>query len=173
MHPTEFLDHIDIHGNMQVADFGSGMGHLTIVMAKRLAKAGTVHAFEVQKEALATLRRDAREAGVHNIQALWTDLETPKSTKLADRSMDLVVIANVLFQSDEKDKMITEAARVVKPHGKVVITDWSADSAVAGPPVSRRIPKDSLKELCRKHGLQFVKEIPAGAHHYGMIFSRS
>lgn len=172
MHPTQLLEHIDIHGNMQVADFGSGMGHLTITLAKRLAKNGTVHAFDVQKEALETLRRDARAEGVLNIQALWTDLETPKSTKLADRSMDLVIIANVLFQSDAKDAMIAEAHRILKPTGKVVVTDWSPETLSAGPPSTRRIPKDSMKELFHKHHFQFVKEIPAGAHHYAMIFSK-
>ncbi len=171
MNPTQLLDHIDIHGNMQVADFGSGMGHLTIAMAKRLAKSGTVHAFDVQKESLETLRRDARAEGVLNIQALWTDLENPKSTKLADHSMDLVMIANVLFQSDAKDTIIAESARIVKPSGKVVVSDWSVESVFAGPPSSRRIPKDSMKELFRKQQLHFVKEIPAGAHHYAMIFA--
>ena len=173
MNPTQLLEHIDIHGNMQVADFGSGIGHLTMVIARRIAKGGMVHAFDVQKEALETLRRDARTAGILNIQALWTDLETPRGSKLADRSMDLVIIANVLFQSDMKDVMVAEAVRILKPTGQVVISDWLPESAIVGPPSNRRIPKDSMKSLFQKTHMKFVKEIPAGAHHYAMIFSRA
>lgn len=173
LEPTTFLNSIDFHGALQIADLGCGSGHLAIEMARRVGRGGTVHTFDVQQSALEIVRREARSANIYNIETLWTDLETRESTRLAPASMDLVVIANVLFQSEKKEVILAEAARIVKSSGSVLIVEWLPGLGGIGPNSHVRIPKDSLKLIAEKVDLTFDRDVPAGSHHYATIFKKA
>jgi len=171
LNPDTTLDEINVHGNMHVADLGSGAGHFSLAAARRLASGGRVHAFDVQKEPLESLRADAARLGLHNITTLWTDLERPESTKLAQGSMDVVFLHNVLFQAEDKPAMIKEASRILHPNGKLSVIDWVA-SVGGGPEQQNRISKEQVKELATKNGLAYEKDFRTGSHHYGIILRK-
>ena len=118
--PEEVLDNLDIREGMKVADFGSGSGYFTIPLAKRAGKRGSVYAIDVQESALEAVRGRARLFFVFNIEAIRANLEKESGSTLKDKSLYMVVLANVLFQSSAKDAMLKEAKRVINKNGKIV-----------------------------------------------------
>ena len=125
--PEEILDNLDIREGMKIADFGCGSGYFTILMAKRVGKGGVVYAVDVQGAALESVRGRARLFSILNIETIRANLEKEKGSTLKDRSLAMVLLANILFQSSAKDAIIKEAKRVVSKDGKIVIIEWNKD----------------------------------------------
>ena len=158
---------------MRVADFGAGSGAYTLALAERLEGSGRVYAIDVQRDLLRRIANEAVRRGYKNVEVIWADLEVPRASKLADTSIDLVLISNLLFQVPDKSLVLEEARRIVKGSGHVAIIDWS-DSPPAGglrmgPLKEDVVKKEQTLALAEKAGLSLVREFPAGAHHYGLI----
>src|SRR3990167_9407114 len=91
-HPKRNIGVFDIQGGMKVADFGSGSGAYTLLIAERLGGSGHVYAIDVQKDLLRRTANEAEKKGLRNVEIIWTDLEASRASKLADASIDLAFI---------------------------------------------------------------------------------
>ncbi len=171
--PLSILDSLGVSPGMTVGDFGTGEGAYARELAKRVQKDGTVYAFDVQKDLVTRLVAQAKEAKIYNLNVIWADLDEPKSTTLADASLDAAVITNVLFQSEHKEIFIKEAMRVLRNNGRLLIVDWSDSFGHLGPHPERVITKDTARRLAESVGLTFDKEIAAGEHHYALLFRKT
>lgn len=170
MRPEEVLLNVDIKIGMKIADFGSGAGYFTIPLAKKVGRGGEVFAIDVRESALDAVRGRARILSILNIKTIRANLEKDRGSGLDDKSIDIVFLANILFQSDLKDAILKEAARVLKKNGKIVVIEWNSD-APFGPEAGHRIPKKGLKDLLKRAGFVLEKEFDAGSSHYGLILS--
>src|SRR3989344_4977655 len=106
---------------MMIADFGSGAGYFTILLAQRVGEDGRVYALDIQESALDNVRVKAKAAGLENVETARSNLEVPGSSGLADSSQDMVLLAHILFQSEQKKEIIREAVRVLKSGGMLVV----------------------------------------------------
>ena len=168
--PAHTISQFDLQSGMRVADLGAGTGTLAILIARAVGDMGKVYAIEVQKSLLEKLKSHAKEARVHNIEALWGDIERPNGTHLQNSSMDAVVASNVLFQVEHKDGFVTEIKRILKPGGKLLLVDWTASFGGMGPHIEHVVTEPEAKRLFEGAGFSYVKKIQAGAHHYGLVF---
>ena len=123
--PEETISYFGIAEGMKIADLGCGTGSYTIPMAFRIRGAGKVYAIEVQKELLERLTRDARAKHLTNIETIWGTIEHVGGTKLADQSIDVALLSNVLFQVEDRVGCMKELMRIVKHDGHVVVIVWS------------------------------------------------
>lgn len=168
--PDDVLDKLEFHENMKVADFGCGSGYFTIPLAKRVGRKGTVYAIDVQDSALDSVRGRAKLFLIFNIETIRANLEKENGSTLPDRSIDIVILANILFQSNMKDAILKEAKRVMVKSGKLVVVEWKSEAQI-GPGFGHRISKDDLKKLAKSLDLVLEKEFGAGESHYGLVFS--
>lgn len=168
-HPTRNVAALGIQGGMRVADFGAGSGAYTLAAAARLEGSGKVYAIDVQRDLLRRISNEAMRRGYKNVEVLWADLEVPRASKLADASIDLVLISNLLFQVPDKTPVLREARRIVKPGGHVAVIDWSESFGGMGLLKEDVVKKEAALELAKKAGLELSREFPAGTHHYGLI----
>ena len=171
-HPARNVNALGIEPGMKVADFGAGSGAYVNLIAEALAGSGTVYAVDIQKDLLRRIKNEAHRHGHTNVEILWGDLEQMGGSKLGS-VLDLVLISNLLFQVRDKDAILIEASRVLKPQGRVAIIDWSESFGGLGPTKEMVVTKEAAYEHARKAGLTFVKEFSAGAHHYGLIFRKT
>ena len=169
-HPKRNVAAFGVEPGMSVADFGSGSGIYVLHIAEALEHSGRVYAIDVQRDLLRRVKNEANRRGFKNVDIIWTDLEHPGSSKLADKTLDLVLISNLLFQIENKPAVLTEALRVLKPVGRLAIIDWAESFGGLGPVKGDVIPKERALELAKENGFQLQREFPAGAHHYGLIF---
>jgi ubiquinone/menaquinone biosynthesis C-methylase UbiE len=171
-HPTHNVAMLGIEHAMKVADFGAGSGAYVLAMAARLEGSGRVYAVDIQKDLLRRIHTDAAKSGYKNVEILWGDLESRQGSKIADNTLDLVLISNLLFQVEDKAAVVAEAKRVVKESGRVAIIDWSESYGGMGPRREDVVAKEAAYEIAKNAGLTFQKEFKAGAHHYGLVFRK-
>lgn len=168
-HPARNIDAIGVEKGMVIADFGAGSGHYTLQFAERLADTGRVYAIDVQSDLLRRIKNEALRRGLKNIDIIAGDIEVRGGSKLAERSADLVLMSNVLFQLQDPAGALKEAWRILKPGGKLAIIDWSESFGGMGPRKQHVISKEKAIELSAASGFKLVNEFAAGAHHYGLL----
>ena len=171
LNPEKVIQEFDIKEGMKIADFGCGTGYFTILLAKMIGEKGRVYALDVLETALESVRSRAKSEGLLNIETIRANLEIFGGSKLENESVDLVLLANILFQSSKKADIIKEAERALKKGGRVIVIDWKKDQPM-GPPQNLIVLQNSAKEFVEKVGLKFEREIPAGDNHWGMMFSK-
>lgn len=170
--PEKNVPYFGLREGARVADFGAGSGAYTLEMAKRVGHTGIIYAVEVQKELLDRLANEAKQKRVTNIKYLWGDVDKLGGSKLQDGSVDAVLLANILFQSEQKYSIFLEAKRVLKAEGKLIVIDWTDSFSNLGPNTEKIIKPEQVKEIATQAGLEFTENFPAGAHHYGLIFAK-
>lgn len=170
--PAENVERFGITDGMYIADFGSGSGHYSLALAEAVGDSGRVYAIDVQQELLKKVKDLSRAEHRNNIEALWGNVEKLGGSKLREGSVDGVVIANALFQFEDKDAALAEARRILKPKGRLFLIDWSESFGGLGPQPEHVVPADAAKGLAEKAGFAFVNDISAGDHHYGLIFRK-
>ena len=169
LNPQNVLDKLDLREDMKAADFGCGAGGFTIPLAKKLGK-GKIFAFDIQEEMLSALRSRAKLEKIENIETKRCDLEEPKSTKLEDSSIDLVLVPNLLFQIDNKKAVLEEAKRILKSGGKILVLDWTPGAHLG--PKESRVSEEEVKKIAKELDLKLEKAFLAGAYHYGLVFKK-
>ena len=124
-HPERNVAALGIESGSSVADFGSGSGAYVFAVAESLKGSGHVYAVDVQKDLLRRISNEATKRGFKNVEVIWADLEIPRASKLGNGVLDLVLVSNILFQVSDKQALLSEARRVLKTMGRLVIIDWS------------------------------------------------
>lgn len=170
--PESILQQFNVDPGMSVADLGSGAGFYSILLGRAVGPSGKVYAVDVQKSLLQKIQADSAAQGVYNIKPIWGDLDNLKGTTLPDNSVDRVVIVNTLFQVENKDGMILEALRILKPKGKLLFIDWSDSFGGMGPQPAEVIKPDVSRTMFESENFLFDREVVAGDHHYGFIFKK-
>lgn len=164
--PKKIIDGLHLENDAIAADFGCGAGGFSIPLAQKLSR-GIVYAIDVQASVLNSLKSLALTKKVNNIKFVRADLEKPRGSKMPDGSADLAVIANVLFQADDKNAIITEANRILKSGGKVLVIDWV--SGAGQNMVKGATPIEEIKRIAIAIGLEPEKEFKAGNFHSGLL----
>jgi len=171
LNPDKIVDVLMIKSGSRVADFGCGAGYFTIPIAKKVSNGGKVYAIDVLSDALEAVKSKAKLFGLLNVETIRANVESVGGTKIKDRSLDLALLANILFQCNDYNSVLSEAKRILKDSGEIVVIDWIPDSVKMGPKYEHCLSKDEVKKLAIRNGFRFMREIDAGDRHYGMIFS--
>ena len=111
-----------------VLDLGSGGGIDVILSAKRFGPTGIAYGLDMTDEMLALAQRNAREAGVTNVHFLKGVIE---QIPLPADSVDVVISNCVINLSVDKPAVLTEIARVLKPGGRVGVSDIVAEDRLS------------------------------------------
>ena len=153
-----------------VVDFGCGYGTFSIPAAKIVR--GKVYAIDIEPEMIEEIRRKARENRLDNVKVMLRDFMS-EGSGLEDRSVDYVMLFNILYTTEEPERLFKEAYRILRKGGKVAIIHWNYDSTTPrGPPMEIRPKPEQCIDWATNLGFNNPKRYDLKPYHYGIVMEK-
>lgn len=171
MNPLKILKDAGLSEGMKVADLGSGSGYFSVAAAKITGEKGRVYAVDCLESALESVRAKADIEGAGEIISLIRgNLEAERGTGMQGNSIDVAILKNVLFQSQNREAILKEAYRILALKGKLLLIEWESSKMPIGPGAGYKVDKEEVKKMAVDLEFKVSEEFQADGYHYGIIF---
>ena len=164
------LGYADVQEGDVVVDLGSGAGIDVLLASQLVGESGRAIGIDMTPEMIEKAQQNAKEAGAKNVDFRLGEIE---SMPIEDESVDWIISNCVICLSPDKDKVFGEAYRVLKPGGKLVVSDmvtnnmpgWArAAVSVWVSCISGALPEDQYLDSIRQAGFADVRVLSKSAY---------
>ncbi len=174
LNPVKLLERSGVRAGQRVADLGCGaLGHFVFPAAHMVGGYGVVYAVDIQPAVLEHIGQLARAEQLWNIYPVWADIDVYDCVRIEAGSLDMTLLINNLFLSQDRMQLVREMARLTKPHGRIMVIEWKTISTPIGPPMEQRIDPEAAKHILHSPLFTLIEEFEAGEYHYGLIYLRT
>jgi ubiquinone/menaquinone biosynthesis C-methylase UbiE len=160
MDPLEFLRLNGVIRGMHIADVGCGPGFFTLPASEIVGESGKVYAVDSEEDMLKAVKR---KTPPENIIIVKSD---ESHIPLENGSCDMVLLAFVLHEAEEKLIFLNELKRLLRPEGRLILLDWEKKTEEKGPPFEERIEKTEAVRLIERAGFEIEETVNINPSHY-------
>ncbi len=174
INPFKLLERVGIRQGNRVADLGCGsLGHFVFPAAQLVGAQGAVYAVDVQRSVLDQIERRAKDQQFWNVFPVWSDIDVFGATRIDEGSLDLTLLINNLYLSQNKPQLLREMARLARPGSRIVVVEWKTTASPLGPAPDKRIDAEEAKKVLESPLIEYHDSFEAGPYHYGLIYYRT
>ena len=164
------LEYMDVQEGDVVVDLGSGAGIDVLLASHLVGESGKAIGIDMTPEMIERAQQNAEETGAKNVDFRLGEIE---SMPVEDESVDWIISNCVICLSPDKNKVFEEAYRVLKPGGKLVVSDMVANNmprwaraAVSAwvSCISGALPEDQYLDSMRQAGFESVQVLSKSAY---------
>lgn len=166
LNPDSIPEKSGLDSDTVLADLGCGSGFFAIPASLIVEK---VYAIDVQQEMLDIVREKIRKGKLANIETL---LSKESSIPLPDNSVDVLFMANVFHELEDRGSILNEAMRILSGRGRLIIIDWKKIKMEMGPPVEERLSEDEVVSICEDGDFMVLERLDAGPYNYMLVFGK-
>jgi len=165
--PERVMQSLAIKPGERVADLGSGGGYFTFRLSQAVGPTGKVYAVDVDKDMLEDLAGRAKKDGYGNIEKVLAKYDDPSLPE----PVDVIFTSNVYHHIEARTKYFADAARYLRPGGRVAIVDfngkhWSATF------VGHTTPVELIKKEMEEAGYRLESEVDFLDRQSFLVFSK-
>ncbi len=171
--PEKVLAELRLQQASILADLACGAGSYALAAAELVGPAGAIHAFDLWEEGIANLRQQARERGLNQIRAEVADVSG--RLPLPDAGIEVALLATVLHDlvaDGVAEGALREAARIIRPGGRLVVVEFEKVESDPGPPATIRLSPAELEVLVTPYGFRAGEKVTVGNPLYLLSFIR-
>jgi ubiquinone/menaquinone biosynthesis C-methylase UbiE len=95
-----------------------------------------------------------------------------KGVKIDDNAVDIALVVNNLYLAKNRQMFLSEAARLTKVGGKVIVIDWKTAASPLGPTPASRVSPETAKADAMAAGLRFVEAWDPAPYFWGLVFAK-
>jgi len=169
--PQELLHRAGLQAGETVLDWGCGAGFFALPAAALVGQAGRVIGVDLQPEMVMATQEAARQAGFGNLEVRLTPgaYELPPDLP----KVDWVLLAYILHEVDDPQRLLRVAQRAMKPQGRLLIIEWPKEAGPHGPPLAERLSPVELTAFYRPLGLQERDFWENRPEYYALVLAAS
>ncbi len=167
------FDQLQLKGGEIIIDAGSGVGNYAMALAGSAGSGSRIYAFDLWQEGIDELNRRIADSGLKNLTADRADVS--QRIPLGDGAADVLLMVTVfhdLVEDGKGEGALREAARVLRPEGRLVIVEFNKEEGTPGPPLHIRLAPEELDSLVEPVGFAGPSRAKAGPYAYISIYRR-
>src|SRR5262245_20114560 len=164
--PARLLRAIGVRSGQTVAEIGAGSGYLVRRVARVVGPRGRVYGVDAEPRMLAVLIERLRRGGLTNVTPVLGRDDDPL---LPARSCDLVLVVNTYHHFPGGPRYLRRLRRLLRPGARLVNVDFHRRETPVGPPIERRIARETFLRHARRAGLRLSREATFLPYQYCLV----
>jgi SAM-dependent methyltransferase len=164
--PDQIMDVLNIADGSVVAEIGAAGGWFTIRLARRVGPNGLVYAEDIQATMVDAIERRAQSENLRNVRTVLggeTDPNLPGG-------IDAVLIADTYREIEDPVTLLRNAAKSLRPQGRIGVVDYNAGGGGPGPAADQRVDPESVIKAAAAAGLQLLVREALPPFQYVLVF---
>src|SRR5262245_37695983 len=164
--PDRLIRALGLRRGETAAEIGAGSGYLVRRLARAVGPRGRVYAVDAEPRMLAVLIERLRRGGLTNVTPVLGRDDDPL---LPARSCDLVLVVNTYHHFPGGPRYLRRLRRLLRPGGRLVNVDFHRRETPVGPPIERRIARETFLRHARRAGLRLSREATFLPYQYCLV----
>src|SRR5581483_2364243 len=166
--PDQTMDALNIADGSVVAEIGAAGGWFTVRLARRVGPNGVVYAEDIQPLMIDAIERRVQRENFRNVQTILGTSEDPRLPP----GLDAILMCGSYHEMDAPVKVLENAARALKPQGRIGIVEFTRGGGGPGPAADQRVEPEAVIKAAEAAGLQLVLREPVPPFQYLLVFGR-
>lgn len=166
LNPIGTLNALGLKESKSLLDFGAGTGVFSFPASHMTT--GNIYAVDINEDMIDLLNKRKHQGGVKN---LVPTLINSLDLSLDSQSIDIILLATVFHEVDDKTTLVKEFSRILKEDGRVGVIEFHKDKTPMGPPIHKRLSIDEVNHYF-SDSFKTVKYLSLGDNFYLVIYSK-